>query len=97
MPKLYEYAGMRFSFFANDHKPIHLHVEDGDVKAKAIIERGLFGTRIEWKWLRGKLKHGQQVKAEKLLRAKVRDIERMWDAFHDQGIAPNFERINRLK
>lgn len=97
MPKLYFYAGMYFYFFANDHKPIHLHVDHGRVRAKATLVPGLFGTRVEWKWLRGKLSPAQIAKAEKLLKTRSADIAEKWDAFHDRGEKPKFERIIRLK
>lgn len=97
MPKLYFYAGMYFYFFANDHKPIHLHVDHGAVRAKATLIPGLFGTSIRWKWLRGKLSPAQQVKAEKLLKRKAAEIEAKWEAFHERGEKPKFERIIRLK
>jgi len=36
MPELFRMFGLRFFFFANDHLPIHVHVEnaDGEVRFK---------------------------------------------------------------
>lgn len=34
MPELYRMFGLRFFFFANDHLPIHVHVENADGEAK---------------------------------------------------------------
>ena len=30
MPTLFEIFGLRFFFYANEHEPIHVHVENGD-------------------------------------------------------------------
>jgi len=30
MPKLYEYLGITFYFYANDHLPIHVHASYGE-------------------------------------------------------------------
>jgi hypothetical protein len=30
MPKLYEYFGLIFLFYSDDHDPMHLHVQHGD-------------------------------------------------------------------
>jgi hypothetical protein len=34
MPELFRMFGLRFFFFANDHLPIHVHVENADGEAK---------------------------------------------------------------
>ena len=34
MPEIFRMFGLRFFFYANDHKPIHVHVESGDGEAK---------------------------------------------------------------
>jgi hypothetical protein len=30
MPKIYEYLGLIFFFYANEHLPIHVHVAKGE-------------------------------------------------------------------
>jgi hypothetical protein len=45
MPKLYEYLGIIFQFYSNDHKPIHIHAISGE-----------FRSKIEFIYLNGKLK-----------------------------------------
>ena len=30
MPEIYEYFGLVFYFFSNEHDPIHVHVKKGD-------------------------------------------------------------------
>ena len=34
MPKVYEYLGLIFFFYANEHLPIHVHVSLGDFESK---------------------------------------------------------------
>ncbi|WP_418884524.1 DUF4160 domain-containing protein [Cognataquiflexum nitidum] len=37
MPKIYEYLGIIFFFYSNDHKPIHVHGQKGEFESKAIF------------------------------------------------------------
>ena len=37
MPELFRMFGLRFFFFANDHLPIHVHVENADGEAKFMV------------------------------------------------------------
>ena len=34
MPEIFRMFGLRFFFYANDHKPVHVHVENADGEAK---------------------------------------------------------------
>ncbi|MCL2313011.1 MAG: DUF4160 domain-containing protein [Firmicutes bacterium] len=34
MPTLYDYLGIKFFFFGNEHKPIHIHAEYGGARVK---------------------------------------------------------------
>ena len=34
MPEIFRMFGLRFFFYANDHKPVDTHVENADVEAK---------------------------------------------------------------
>jgi antitoxin component YwqK of YwqJK toxin-antitoxin module len=34
MPKIYEYFGLIFLFYSNDHLPVHVHVKNGDFESK---------------------------------------------------------------
>ena len=38
MPTIFIAFGLRFHFFARDHEPIHVHVQNADGKAKYEIE-----------------------------------------------------------
>jgi hypothetical protein len=37
MPEVFRMFGMRFFFFANEHLPIHIHVQNADGRAKFYI------------------------------------------------------------
>ena len=34
MPTLLNIFGLRFYFYSDEHKPVHVHIENGDGKAK---------------------------------------------------------------
>ena len=38
MPEIFRMFGLRFFFYAKDHKPVHIHVESADEVAKFNIE-----------------------------------------------------------
>ncbi len=38
MPTLFELFGMRFYFYSLEHLPIHVHIENGDGRAKINVE-----------------------------------------------------------
>ncbi len=38
MPTLFELFGMRFYFYSSEHLPIHVHIENGDGRAKINVE-----------------------------------------------------------
>jgi hypothetical protein len=38
MPTVLRIGKLRFYFYANDHKPIHIHVKGGSGIAKAVLE-----------------------------------------------------------
>lgn len=37
MPKIYEYLGIIFFFYSNEHEPIHVHARKGEFESKATI------------------------------------------------------------
>jgi hypothetical protein len=37
MPTLFYYLGLKFSFYANDHEPIHVHVSIEDREARFLV------------------------------------------------------------
>lgn len=43
MPKIYEYFGLIFFFYSNEHEPIHVHVKRGknEIVFEIIMENGV--------------------------------------------------------
>ncbi len=35
MPKIFEYLGILFYFYSNEHEPIHVHAKHGEYESKA--------------------------------------------------------------
>lgn len=38
MPTLFELFGIRFYFYSDEHLPIHVHIVNGDGRAKIVVE-----------------------------------------------------------
>lgn len=41
MPTLFELFGIRFYFYSDEHLPIHVHIVNGDGRAKVVLEPGI--------------------------------------------------------
>ena len=46
MPKIFEYFGYVFFFYSNEHEPIHVHVENGELKSVVRRNEILSGDKI---------------------------------------------------
>jgi len=55
MPEIYEYFGLVFYFYSNEHDPIHVHVKKGDKETifDLIIYNGVL-TEIKTRKRRGR-------------------------------------------
>lgn len=55
MPEVFRMFGMRFFFFANEHLPVHIHVQNGNGRAKfhispkvkLVLNKGLKASDIK--------------------------------------------------
>lgn len=98
MPKLYEYFGMVFLMFSNEHSPIHVHVRYGAYESviELIIRDGEL-VDVVFRKLSNKraLPVSQQREAEIFVRAKAMDIIRKWNDYFvlHKRVAP--ERITK--
>lgn len=45
MPKIFEYFGLIFYFYSNEHEPIHVHVKHGD--KESIFELIMMNGKLE--------------------------------------------------
>jgi hypothetical protein len=85
MPKLYEYFGLIFLFYSDDHDPMHLHVQHGDregIIMLIIVEGNL--VELRWRNKRGAemLNEKERRDAEQFVRAMKDDIVDKWTAFY---------------
>ncbi len=81
MPKLYEYFGLIFLFYSQEHEPIHVHCKFQDTESKAEIryENGKF-KEVVIKQVQGKkpLNPQNQKKFKKVVELYRDDIVRKW-------------------
>ena len=56
MPKIFEYLGIIFFFYSNEHEPIHVHATHGSYESKAefFIVNGKI-SEIRIKLVKGKM------------------------------------------
>ena len=76
MPKIYEYFGLTFFFYSNEHIPIHVHVQYGEYENKVefVYENGKL-INILFKKKRG---------VEQLPAAKQKEVSTFINHFHNQ-------------
>jgi hypothetical protein len=84
MPVIYNYLGIKISFFSNEHEPIHIHADynGASIKVSLFIEKGVVG-RTTYKAITGKfnkakladLKHFVSVNKNALLFAWKQKFE----------------------
>ncbi len=102
MPKLYEYFGMVFLMFSNEHSPIHVHVRYGSYESviELIMMEGEL-MQVVFRKLGNKrtLPVAQQREAELFVRAKAPDIISKWNDYFvlNKRVAPEHitKRIKR--
>jgi hypothetical protein len=97
MPKLYEYFGLIFLFYSNEHEPIHIHgkYQDKESKAEIIFENGKF-KNIVIKEVPGKepLDAHNLKKFIKVIELYRDDIVRKWIDFFVYNIPVTAENIS---
>jgi hypothetical protein len=75
MPKVFEKDGYRFSFYSNEHRPIHVHVRYGGGEAIFDVENA-----VELRESYG-LKVGELSKAQMLAEKNKETIIEKWHEF----------------
>ena len=98
MPKLYEYFGLIFLFYSNEHEPIHVHgkFQDTESKAEIVFENGKFKEIIIKEVLGKKPLDAQNVKKfKKVVELYRDDIIRKWIDFFVYNIDFSPEKITR--
>lgn len=81
MPKIFEYFGLVFFFYSNEHEPIHIHVIQGDRQLiyEIMIENGKFKSVVR-RNAKGYLPLSQRDAkiAEDFIRVYALDIVQKW-------------------
>jgi hypothetical protein len=98
LPKLYEYFGLIFLFYSNEHDPIHIHgrYQGRESKAEIIYENGKF-KEIIIKNVRGKrpLDAANLKKFKRVVEVYREDIVRKWVDFFIYNIEISSETITK--
>jgi len=81
MPEIFEYFGLIFYFYSNEHDPIHVHVKKGD--KETIFDLVIYNnvlTEIKTRKRRGKelLSIADEKKAEEFIIFYANDIVKKW-------------------
>jgi hypothetical protein len=98
MPKIYEYLGLVFFFYANEHLPIHVHIskENLESKAELIFEDGKL---VEIKFVKVKLRRPlgevDLKNAEKFIGKYHVSIINKWNTFFVLKSKVSCELINK--
>lgn len=98
MPKIYEYFGLIFFFYSNEHLPIHVHVSksESEMKFDLVYEGGKL-SRIDIKKISGKeiLSKNDINDAIELIKTHHEDICRKWTDFFVMGKQISVEKISK--
>ena len=84
MPKIYEYFGLIFFFYSDEHEPIHIHVSKAERETvfEIIMENGeLKELRVRKKGKKMPLTDSEQNTADKFIRVYLTDILKKWTNF----------------
>jgi hypothetical protein len=82
MPPVFTFFGLRFTFFSNDHEPIHVHVIKGKGK---IVEFAKYQVVPEIKLLENNgLKSNELRLAEMVIDENIDVITENWNRFFEK-------------
>lgn len=98
MPKIFEYLGIVFYFYSNEHEPIHVHAEKGEYESKAefIIKNGeIESVRITNVRGKERLKGADLKNFKNFLERYSDEIVTKWVDYFVYRKNVNFERITR--
>lgn len=98
MPKIYEYFGVIFFFYANEHNPIHVHTRLGEYESKIVFEyiNGKI-SKILFKKVKGR-KEIPLVKRKsiiKFIQKYHHGIVKKWMEFFVMNKKPILEKITK--
>lgn len=97
MPKIYEYFGLIFLFYSDDHLPVHVHAKYGnhENKLEFVYENNkLVDIKVK-KTKKVPLPPTQLAIAKRLAIKKEKQITEKWTDFFARKKKPLFERITK--
>ena len=98
MPKIYEYLGIIFFFYSNEHEPIHVHARKGELESKAtiILVNGSIET-IKIVNVKGKkpLKGKELSDLKEFVSQYAAEIVKKWIDYFVYHKSIDFEKINK--
>jgi|ERR1035437_1310774 hypothetical protein len=82
MPVIYKYLGIIFSFYSNEHNPIHIHAEyDGAImKVEFLIKEGIV-RKVIYKQFKGRFHPARIKDLEAFVAIHKEDIVKRWDDY----------------
>lgn len=87
MPKIYEYFGLIFLIYSNEHEPVHVHVRYGKYESVIEILRNSHGSVINIRKRKGINSNELPIKelktALKFVNVKAEEIVAIWKLIRD--------------
>jgi len=97
MPAIYEYFGLLFLFYSNEHNPVHVHVRLGEYEnAYELIVSGGQLIALRKRKIKGKnqLPNNKSKQAEKLIAKYASEILQKWFDYFILNKEIDFEKIS---
>ncbi|WP_373514748.1 DUF4160 domain-containing protein [Persicitalea sp.] len=97
MPKIFEYFGLVFFVYTEDHLPIHVHVKYAEYENKFELLYDLGALEIKGRRVRSKksLPSTQRKEAEQFIRAFDKSIVEKWNRIMVYHLPVDFEKITK--
>lgn len=98
MPKIYEYFGIVFLIYTNDHYPVHVHAQYAEYESKIeLIYEGGKLKEIVFKKVRGKkqLPKTRQKEIREFVNIFHKGIVKKWNDVMVFNKKPKFEKITK--
>jgi hypothetical protein len=98
MPKIFEYFGFIFFLYANDHKPLHVHVRFAEFESIVEIEiknGKLTGLKFKKVKDRGPIPISDRKNIEIFISTYYLRIVEKWTQFYLLNQSPKSEKITR--
>jgi len=97
MPAIYEYFGLLFLFYSNEHTPVHVHVRSGEYETvyELIVNDGTL-IALKKRKIKGKklLPNTKSKQAENLITKYSNEILQKWFDYFILNKEIDFEKIS---